>query len=320
MNRFANKNNGRLAIQKPEFRSFPIAAMAIVAAIFLFDVQSVFIKLLADNYSVPQIMTFRNLFGLIPPLFVLLLSQSWIELGRPLKLIQWRLALGRGGFLVIAQFCLYFSLTRLELATATTLAFAAPVFITLLSIPVLGHRVGWMRSGAVLLGFLGVVIVMRPTAASFTWVLVLPVIAAVFYALNSITSRLFSSNIPTALISLYSALSTSVLAAILTFTVSSYEPVASAHHWVLMIMMGASGGFAVLLMITAYRMWEPSSLSPFEYLGIPFSFILGLLIFNESPIERLFPGVILIVGGGLLVIWREHALRYKLSNLAQEGE
>jgi len=88
----------------------------------------------------------------------------------------------------------------------------------------------------------------------------------------------------------------------------AYVPVESFYDWVLLVLMGLSGGFAVLLMITAYRMWEPSSLSPFEYFGIPFSFILGKIFFDESPIDRLFPGVLFIVAGGLLVVWRERRL------------
>ena len=69
--------------------------------------------------------------------------------------------------------------------------------------------------------------------------------------------------------------------------------------------MGGVGGTAVFLLISAYRMADPSSLSPFEYFGIPFSFMLGWVFFNETPFDSLFPGVLLIVGGGLLVVWRE---------------
>ena len=62
---------------------------------------------------------------------------------------------------------------------------------------------------------------------------------------------------------------------------------------------------AVFLLISAYRMADPSSLSPFEYFGIPFSFLLGWVFFNEAPFDSLFPGVLFIVAGGLLVVWRE---------------
>jgi len=146
--------------------NFSLALIVIVSSIFLFDVQGAFIKHLGERYPVPQIMVMRNLFGLLPAILVLCFSVAWANQGRPIIIAQWPLALGRGLFLVAAQLSFYFALTQLELATATTLAFAGPVFITTLSIPMLGHRVGRIRGLAVLCGFLGVILVMQPGAES----------------------------------------------------------------------------------------------------------------------------------------------------------
>lgn len=289
-------------------RSFTLALITIISAIFLFDVQGAIIKHLGQQYPVSQIMVFRNLFGLIPGVLVLYLSADWKAQGRPFVIERMPLAWGRGVILVSAQICFYFSLTQLELATATTLAFAGPMFITTLSIPLLGHRVGWIRGLAVLCGFCGVVAVMQPAADTFSTQLLLPVVAAFLYALGSLSARFFDESIPTALINLYSASSTFLGSCLLMLMLQSYMPVASVQDWLFLVAMGCVGGCAVLLLITAYRMWEPSSLSPFEYFGIPFSFILGYLFFDEAPIERLFPGVLLIVGAGLLVVWREKQL------------
>jgi len=90
-----------------------------------------------------------------------------------------------------------------------------------------------------------------------------------------------------------------------TLITGHWVPIRSSIDWLWFIAMGTIGGCAVLLLITAYRMAEPSLLSPFEYFGIPFSFFLGWYFFGEKPFNSLFPGVILIVGAGLLVIWRE---------------
>lgn len=301
-------NSGRAS------HSFGLALVTVISAIFLFDVQGAIIKHLGQQYPVSQIMVFRNLFGLIPGLLVLYLSADWKAQGRPFVIEKLPLAWGRGLMLVSAQICFYFSLTRLELATATTLAFAGPVFITTLSIPLLGHRVGWIRGFAVLCGFGGVVAVMQPAADTFSTQLLLPVAAAFLYALSSLTARFFDKSIPTALINLYSAFSTFLGSCVLMLVLQSHTPIAALQDWFFFLLMGLVGGCAVLLLITAYRMWEPSSLSPFEYFGIPFSFILGYLFFDEAPIERLFPGVLLIVGGGLLVVWREKQLASTKSN------
>ena len=70
--------------------------------------------------------------------------------------------------------------------------------------------------------------------------------------------------------------------------------------------MGIGGGCGVICLISAYRMTEPYIIAPFEYFGIPFAFIFGWLLFDETPFDRLFPGVVFIISGGLLVAWREH--------------
>ena len=73
------------------------------------------------------------------------------------------------------------------------------------------------------------------------------------------------------------------------------------------VLMGVLGGTAVLLLVISYRMTEQSNLAPFSYFGIPLSFVLGWLFFNEAPWSTLFPGGILIVAGGLLIVWRERS-------------
>ena len=283
---------------------FAKAVIALTLAIFLFDVQGAIIKYMGDAYPVQQLALFRNLFGLLPSLLVLYFSSEWHSNGRPLIINRWRLGLIRGGFIAIAQFCFYYSLVIMEFATATTLAFCGPLFITLLSIPVLKHKVGGLQWLAVAVGFTGVVLVLKPGTELFTLFALLPIGAAFFYALSSVCVRLFDSHIPTATINLYSSFGALLGSCLLLITTSEYLPVDS-KSWLGLIAMGIVGGFAVLLMITAYRLTQPGNLSPFEYFGIPFSYLIGWIIFNETPFARLFPGVVFIIGGGLLIVWRE---------------
>ena len=284
------------------------AVLIVILAIFLFDVQGALIKHMGGRYPVEQISFYRNLFGILPNLMLLLFSAEWHRNGRSFGVGLWPLALGRGLLLVLAQLCFYTALVHMELATATTLAFAGPLFVTTLSIPLLGHKVGWVRGSAVLLGFVGVVLVMRPGSDAFSLVALLPVAAALFYALTSLSSRYFDKNVPTALISIYG--SVGAMFAALALLIYKGDPILLDNFpdWLFFIAMGSVGGTAVFLLISAYRMADPSSLSPFEYFGIPFSFMLGWVFFNETPFDSLFPGVLFIVGGGLLVVWRERAL------------
>ncbi len=285
--------------------NFSRAVLYIMLAILLFNFQGAIIKHIGDRYSVQQIATFRNIFGLLPSFLVLYFSNEWQSGRRTIRLIQWKLALSRGIAIAIAQFFFYWSLTIMEFATASTLAFAGPLFITTLSIPILRHRVGMVRWVAVVIGFIGIILVMRPSGDVFEIKALLPVCAAFGYALSSVLVRLFDDSAPTATINLYTIAGALICSSLMMFGFDAYQPITSPMDWLWMFAMGMVGGFAVLFMIIAYRLTQPSNLSPFEYFGIPFSFVIGLLIFNEAPVGKLFPGVILIVAGGLLIIWRE---------------
>ena len=288
---------------------FSHAVFFILTAIFLFDVQGALIKFLGDRYPVQVLSVYRNLFGLLPCFVLLWLSRDWHAGGRRLSLGQWKLGFLRGFFVAGAQLCFYYSLTKLAFATATTLAFIGPVFVTLLSIPLLRHHVGVWRWSAVGLGFLGVMFIMRPGSEVFSLYAILPICASFGYSLAIVTVRLFEPGVSTALIHLYATLG-ALLGSLLILFVSGHGlGVNQGIDWLWLIAMGTVGGLAVLAMVHAYRLTAPANLSPFEYFGIPFSFTLGWLFFDETPFETLLPGVFFVVGGGLLIAWRERPQR-----------
>ncbi len=289
--------------------NFSKAVFLILLAIFLFDVQGAIIKHMGDRYPVPQLASFRNLFGLIPGFIILMLSREWHANGRIILISQWRFGLLRGLFIAGAQYCFYLSITKMELATAITLTYIGPVFITVLSIPILKHTVGLWRWLAVGTGFIGVLLIMQPGAEVFSPYALLPVAAAFGYALAIVSTQLFGDEVPTAMINMYSAVGALAGSTTMLFATTGYIPIELAIDWFWLVAMGSVGGSAVLLMISAYRLTRPGSLSPFEYFGIPFSFILGWVFFGEAPFDRLLPGVIFVVAGGLLIAWRERKKR-----------
>lgn len=289
--------------------SFVAAAAVMLMAILFYDVMGAIIKHLSQNYPSQQLSMFRNLFGLIPTLLVLFWSRGWVQAGKPIVIRQWKLALARGGLGAFAQVSFYLALFHLEFATATTILFAGPLFITALSIPLLGHRVGAWRWLAVLIGFTGVLLVMRPPSQTFSWYAVLPLCAAFGYASISVTARLFDRTVPTALINLYYNVGSLVGSIALVVFIGGFVQIGSLEDWLWLAAMGVAGGFAAYCLISAYRLAEPSSLSPFEYFGIPFSFCIGWIFFSETPFDRLIPGAFLIVGGGLVIFWREHFMK-----------
>ncbi len=273
----------------------------LLLALLLFDIQGLIIKHLGDRYPVQQLTTYRNFFGLFPSIFALFFYGS----AHSLLLRQWRLAIARGFLIAGAQFCFYLAIIKMEFATATTLIYIGPVLISLLSIPILGHQVSRGQLAAVLLGFMGVMLIMQPGSDLFSLYGLLPVAAAFGYGLSTVCARLFDEGISTPLINLYA--SCGALAGSLLLLVTTTDGVVAVQplDWWWLIGMGTAGGFAVLSMIHAYRLSKPASLAPFEYFGIPLAIFLGWLVFNETPFSRLFPGALFIVAGGLLITWIE---------------
>ncbi len=168
---------------------------------------------------------------------------------------------------------------------------------------------GLWRWLAVGIGFLGVMLIMRPGAEVFSPYALLPVAAAFGYSLTIVSSKLFDDDVPTPLINMYTALGAIASSTAILFSTTGYIPIELAMDWFWLVAMGTVGGCAVMLMVSAYRLTRPGSLSPFEYFGIPFSFILGWVFFSEAPFDKLLPGVFFVVAGGLIIAWRERKNR-----------
>ena len=277
-------------------------------ALLFFDFMGLIIKHLSPRYSAAELSAWRNVFGLVPSFLALMLARGWHAQGRPIKVRQWKLALSRGIIVCFAQLMFYMSLGALDFATATTISYANALFVTALAVPLLGEKVGWVSWDAVIIGFVGVIMVMGPGREAFTIEAVLPAGAAALYALTAVTARLFDENVPTPLVNLWSSSMAVVGAIILAMMTGGFSSVANGDLiWI--VAMGCFGGAAVLCLIIAYRMTEQSNLAPFSYFGIPLAFWLGWLFYDEAPFDDLFPGSLLIIAGGLMVIWRERRAR-----------
>ncbi len=273
--------------------------------VFLLTAMGAVIKHLGDSYPPQELAAFRNLFGLVPSVLMLLTASDWHARGRPIRIRQWRLAFLRGLCVAFAQFCFYTSLAHLAFATASTLVFAGPLFVAALSMPLLRERVGPGRWAAVVVGFGGVILVMQPGTDAFTPIALLPILAALGYAVSTTSVRLVDSDVPSPLLNLYAHSSAFAGAAAFTLATTGYVPIDSAGDWMWIAAMGLCGGAGVLCLVIAYRLTTPSNLAPFDYLGIVFAFALGFVFFSEAPFESLFPGIILIVGAGLAIVWLE---------------
>lgn len=281
------------------------AIIIIILGLGAFDMMGVLVRLLGSDYPVTQISVLRNFFGLIPPAILLMMGPGLAGLKTICHKRDVMLILLRGGAVLMAQLSFYTALTKIEFATATTLGFTSPIFITLLSIPILGSQVGWVRIGAVLLGFAGVVTILKPFNEGFSYWMLLPILAAVGYGLANVLVRLFPSETPSAAIQIGQQTVTFLMALVVLIISGEMIPIASGTDMGLFVLMGCCGGLGVMSLVISYRMVEPSVLAAFEYFGIPISFLLGWIFFAEAPFGTLFPGVLLIVAAGMIIIMRE---------------
>ena len=281
------------------------AAGVLLIGILFLDMMSVIIRVLLDRYSVLELSAYRNVIGVIPA-FVMMWWMGEFKLDpRHLWIRQWKLAFSRGLMVTVAQVCWYAALATSAFALVASLGYTMSLFVVLMSIPILGERVGIWRSIAVLLGFGGALLIVQPTAETFDLWSLLPLLAAAFYALSIVTVRLIDRDVSSSLMYLYSGVSAAVANFVIVLATTGFAPIQSSQDMMLIVGMGLVGGCGVICLLVSARMAEPSLLAPFNYFGLISAFMMGWIFFGEAPLDRLFPGVLFIVAGGVLVLWRE---------------
>lgn len=281
------------------------AIFVCLLAYICFDVMSVHVRILSTRYSPQELSVYRNILGVLPSVVLLAYTRELSFNLRDYKIKQWKLAFGRGLFVALAQILFFTALASLELATVSALAQINALFVVLIAIVIYGEKVGAWRWGAVALGFLGAVLIVRPGSDVFTWTAILPIGAAFCYAASMVTLRSFDKSISSAILYLYSASAAAVGAILLAIGTTELTPIQSTQDGFLIFSMSIFGGFGVVFLMYAFRNAPATVLAPFSYFGIITAFCFGWFIFGELPIDTLFPGILLIVASGLTILWRE---------------
>ena len=191
------------------------------------------------------------------------------------------------------------------MAEAFAITFAGPIFITALSVPILGERVGVRRWSAVLVGLVGVVMILRPGAAVFQPEALWALTAALCYAFVMLTTRKLARRDGTLTILFWTAFSSTLITAgALPF---DWTP-PTAVDWGLFALLGLTGSCTMFLMAQAYRHAPAAVVAPFDYTLLIWGVILGWLIWQELPDPGIWPGVAVLVASGLYIIYRETRL------------
>ena len=265
---------------------------------------SIGIKSLAGEIHSSQIVVVRAGAGLI--LILPILIHQGIE---KLKTPQLKLHLLRGCFAAVAINFGFYSLTQLPLATATTLFFTAPLFVTLLAPYLLQETVGWRRYLATAVGFIGTVIVINPDKTGFDLLLLIPVVSSMFFAVSLILNKKLSKTSTPATMMFYIFGITLLFTSPIAF---NYWQTPDINQW--SILLGVVTVFAVLRTyfdIKGYSIGEASFVSPFAYLRILFIGLGAYLVFSEVPEVNVLIGAIVIIMSTLYIAQREYRLRKK---------
>jgi drug/metabolite transporter (DMT)-like permease len=266
-----------------------------IAFMALFDATA---KFLGEGYSVVQLVFFRNFFGL---LFVVLLLARSGGIGS-LRSRHPVLHGLRACFALGATFAFFIGLQFMPLAEAFTLTFAGPIFITVLSIPVLGETVGLRRWTAVLIGFVGVIIMLRPGSEALRVEALLPLTAALCYAFVMLLSRKLSQREPVVSVLFWTALIGSLVSGLaLPFDWAPPTP----GDWALFISLGLLGSLTMWFMTLAYRHAPAAVVAPFDYTILLWGLLLGWVIWHELPDPEIWPGAAILIGCGLYITHRE---------------
>lgn len=246
-------------------------------------------KLLVEDYPLWQVLILRQATATIPLL-------AYAALGPGLSILRptnWGGQLIRGLCFLVTVWLVVVSLSLLPLPTVTALAFASPIFVAALSVPMLQERVGWRSGLAILCGFLGVLVILQPGSVGFEWALLLPLGAAFTAGLRDLLTRRLSRG-DTSMATLFWSCIVVVGASLPSVAIGGWVYV-PLGDWPLVLLCGLLNTTAHFLMIESLRLGRAALVAPFRYSALLWSVIVGYLVWGDLP------GVSTLVGGAIIV-------------------
>ena len=270
-----------------------------------FSVMDLIVKW-SDNYPLGQVIFFRGFFGLVLYYFVIPKERlkDFYVTKRPM------LHFSRCFFGLMALLSIFTALRNLPLATVVSISFAAPIFTTIFSIFFLSEKVGYFRWLAVIVGFVGIIIISEPGLSSLNAYYIFPVIFVLGMSYVAISIRQLSSTEPVWLISLYFSAAIT-LAGLFTIPYGWLMP--NLKDLILLSFIGIFGGVANLWLSQSYKFSEVSLVTPLKYLALVFAIIFGYLIWDEIPTIKTLVGATLVIVSSIIIFRREILLKKQIS-------
>ncbi|MCC5986793.1 MAG: DMT family transporter [Pararhodobacter sp.] len=299
-----------------------LGALCAIGASAAFTVNDMAVKYLSDDMALHQVIVFRSLVAVAIMLFLIMpLTGGFGQIRTRRPVIHFM----RGLMVLAANMCFFMALAAMPIAEATAIFFFSPMVIAVFSVVFLGETVGPWRWGAIFIGFAGVLIIIQPGTSAFSPVSLLPLMAAVFYAALHMMTRAIRLTESAATMGWYiqiTFLGASVAVGLSIgdgrFDTGTGESLSfltrawvwpAAESWPFLALTGLGSAFGGLLISQAYRLCEAAMVAPLEYIAMPMAILWGFLVFGEWPEPVSWLGMALILGSGLLMIWRETTAR-----------
>ena len=266
-------------------------------SICAFSIMDLIVKW-SEDYPVGQVLFFRGFCGIIPILFLIPRERYFDFYKTDRAFLHFkRCASG-----LIAIVAIFIALRNLPLATVVSITFAAPIFTTIMSIFFLSEKVGLYRWLAVLVGFIGILIISAPGLNSFNFYYIYPIIFCLGLSYVAIAIRKLSSTEPVWLIGLYFSFSIMILS---FFTLHHGWIMPKLKDLFLLSMVGILGGLANLWLTQSYKFSEVSLVTPLKYLALIFAIFFGYIFWDEIPTAKTLVGAMLVILSSVIIFRRE---------------
>ena len=208
-------------------------------------------------------------------------------------------------FAIGAMYGFFYGLARMPLVNALTLGYTAPLIMTVLASMFLNETIGWRRWAAVTIGFVGVLMILRPGSGEFSLAAVAVLVAAFCYACQAITARRLSGTESTLALSFYVVVGPLVVALAVIDTDNWLSP--DLAGWTLICSAAVASIIAWIGFINGYRAVSPATLAPLEYIALVGGAVAGFLIWDEVPDKWVVLGALIIIASGVFVVYRGEA-------------
>ena len=276
-------------------------------AVFLMVCLDVVAKMLLKNYHVMQVTFLRGGISLL-----IIGGAGYLVRGKDsFKTQYWKWHILRTVLMTISSITFFVALSLIPLVNCMVIVFISPIIVTALSGPFLGETVGKWRWSAVLIGFVGILLILQPTAGFIDLGTIYAFIAVVMYALLSLTSRKLANKETTYNLSFYMFIGPTFVGGV----GSSFNwVVPTTEAWILFILCGVIGGVGFIFFNLAYQKAEASLLASFEYTGLIWASIAGYYLFAETIDANIWLGASIIIIGGLIIVLRESGRLKSIEN------